>query len=65
MAAACHAVMFALLVLLGFASPHLGAVYFAGLAAVGLRVRHLKALVASLLQRVALSAVLAPPCRWH
>ncbi len=34
-AAACHAVMFALLVALGFASPHLGAIYFAGLAAVG------------------------------
>ncbi|HVL11007.1 MAG TPA: UbiA-like polyprenyltransferase [Gemmata sp.] len=35
-AAACHAVMFALLVGLSFASPHLGAVYLAGLAAVGL-----------------------------
>jgi 4-hydroxybenzoate polyprenyltransferase len=35
-AAACHAVMFALLVGLHFASPHLGAVYLAGLAAVGL-----------------------------
>ncbi|HVL15479.1 MAG TPA: UbiA-like polyprenyltransferase [Gemmata sp.] len=34
-AAACHAVMFALLVGLSFASPHLGAVYLAGLAAVG------------------------------
>jgi 4-hydroxybenzoate polyprenyltransferase len=34
-AAACHAVMFGLLVGLGFASPHLGAVYFAGLAAIG------------------------------
>ena len=34
-AAACHAVMFALLVGLGFASPHLGAVYFAGLAGIG------------------------------
>lgn len=34
-AAACHAVMFGLLVGLGFASPHLGAVYFVGLAAVG------------------------------
>jgi 4-hydroxybenzoate polyprenyltransferase len=35
-AAACHAVMFGLLVGLGFASPHLGAVYFSGLAAIGL-----------------------------
>ena len=34
-AAGCHAVMFALLVALGFVSPHLGAIYFAGLAAVG------------------------------
>jgi 4-hydroxybenzoate polyprenyltransferase len=34
-AAACHAVMLALLVSLYFASPHLGAVYLAGLAAVG------------------------------
>jgi 4-hydroxybenzoate polyprenyltransferase len=34
-AAACHAAMFGLLVGLGFASPHLGAVYFVGLAAVG------------------------------
>jgi 4-hydroxybenzoate polyprenyltransferase len=34
-AAVCHAVMFALLVGLYFASPHLGAVYLAGLAAVG------------------------------
>ncbi len=34
-AAGCHAAMFALLVGLGFASPHLGAVYFAGLVAVG------------------------------
>jgi 4-hydroxybenzoate polyprenyltransferase len=34
-AAACHAVMFALLAGLSFASPHLGAVYLAGLAAVG------------------------------
>jgi 4-hydroxybenzoate polyprenyltransferase len=34
-AAACHAIMFALLVGLGFASPHLGAVYFAGLAGIG------------------------------
>lgn len=34
-AAACHAVMFGLLAALGFASPHLGAVYFAGLAGVG------------------------------
>jgi 4-hydroxybenzoate polyprenyltransferase len=35
-AAVCHAVMFALLVGLGFASPRLGAVYFAGLGAIGL-----------------------------
>jgi 4-hydroxybenzoate polyprenyltransferase len=34
-AATCHAVMFALLVGLYFASPHLGGVYLAGLAAVG------------------------------
>src|SRR5688572_28877926 len=34
-AAVCHAVMFGLLVGLGFASPHLGAVYFTGLAAIG------------------------------
>ena len=34
-AAACHAVMFALLVALYLAPPHLGAVYLAGLAAVG------------------------------
>jgi 4-hydroxybenzoate polyprenyltransferase len=34
-AAACHAVMFALLVALHFASPHLGTVYLAGLAVVG------------------------------
>lgn len=34
-AAGCHAVMFGLLVGLGVASPPLGAVYFAGLAAVG------------------------------
>lgn len=34
-AAACHAVMFALLVGLHFASPHLGTVYLVGLAAVG------------------------------
>lgn len=34
-AAVCHAVMFGLLVGLGFASPHLGTVYFVGLAAVG------------------------------
>lgn len=33
-AAGCHAVMFGLLVALGFASPHLGGVYFGGLAAV-------------------------------
>jgi 4-hydroxybenzoate polyprenyltransferase len=44
-AAACHAVMFALLVLLGFASPHLGAVYFAGLGAVGLLLVYQHALV--------------------
>jgi 4-hydroxybenzoate polyprenyltransferase len=35
-AAACHAVMFGLLVALDFASPHLGGVFLAGLAAVGL-----------------------------
>ncbi len=35
LAAGCHAVMFGLLVALGVASPHLGAVYFAGLAVVG------------------------------
>lgn len=34
-AAVCHALMFALLVGLYFASPHLGGVYLAGLAAVG------------------------------
>ena len=34
-AAACHAAMFALLVALHFASPHLGTVYLAGLAVVG------------------------------
>jgi 4-hydroxybenzoate polyprenyltransferase len=34
-AAACHAAMFALLVGLYFASPHLGAVFLCGLAAVG------------------------------
>jgi 4-hydroxybenzoate polyprenyltransferase len=34
-AAACHAVMFGLLVGLGFASAHLGGVYFAGLAGIG------------------------------
>lgn len=44
-AAACHAVMFALLVALGFASPHLGAVYFAGLAAVGVLLVYEHALV--------------------
>lgn len=44
-AAACHAVMFALLVALGFASPHLGAVYFAGLAAVGVLLVYQHALV--------------------
>ncbi|WP_088258511.1 UbiA-like polyprenyltransferase [Fimbriiglobus ruber] len=35
LAAACHAVMFVLLVGLGFASPHLGSVYFAGLCPIG------------------------------
>lgn len=44
-AAACHAGMFALLVALGFASPHLGAVYFAGLGAVGLLLAYEHALV--------------------
>jgi 4-hydroxybenzoate polyprenyltransferase len=34
-AAACHAVMFGLLVGLYFASPHLGSVFLAGLVAVG------------------------------
>lgn len=34
-AAGCHAVMFALLVGLYFASPHLGGIFLAGLAAVG------------------------------
>ncbi len=34
-AAVCHAVMFALLVGLYFASPHLGTVYLGGLAAIG------------------------------
>ena len=34
-AAGCHAVMFGLLVALSFASPHLGAVYLAGLALIG------------------------------
>ena len=34
-AAACHAIMFGLLAGLYFASPHLGAVFLAGLAAVG------------------------------
>ncbi len=34
-AAVCHLVMFALLTALGFASPHLGTVYFVGLAVVG------------------------------
>lgn len=33
-AAACHAAMVGLLVALGFASPHLGAVYFTGLAGI-------------------------------
>jgi 4-hydroxybenzoate polyprenyltransferase len=33
-AAGCHAVMVVLLVALGYASPHLGGVYFAGLAAI-------------------------------
>ena len=44
-AAGCHAIMFALLVALGFASPHLGAVYFAGLAAVGVLLVYEHALV--------------------
>jgi 4-hydroxybenzoate polyprenyltransferase len=35
-AAACHAVMFGLLVGLAFVSPHLGTVFLAGLAAIGL-----------------------------
>jgi 4-hydroxybenzoate polyprenyltransferase len=35
LAAACHAVMLGLLVALGFASPHLGAIYFVGLAVIG------------------------------
>lgn len=35
-AAGCHAVMFALLVALSFASPHLGAVYLAGLGLIGM-----------------------------
>jgi 4-hydroxybenzoate polyprenyltransferase len=35
LAAACHAVMFALLVLLGFAAEHLGSIYFAGLSLIG------------------------------
>ncbi len=34
LAAACHAVMVGVLVVLGFASPHLGGVYFAGLVPV-------------------------------
>lgn len=34
-AAACHAVMFGLLIALGCVSPHLSAVYFAGLAGIG------------------------------
>jgi 4-hydroxybenzoate polyprenyltransferase len=44
-AAGCHAVMFGLLVALGFASPHLGAVYFAGLGAVGVLLVYEHALV--------------------
>lgn len=36
LAAICHAIMFALLVGIGFASPHLGWVYFLGLVPVGL-----------------------------
>lgn len=35
LAAICHAIMFALLVGIGFASPHLGWVYFLGLVPVG------------------------------
>lgn len=34
-AAVCHAIMFGLLVAVDFASPHLGAIFLAGLAAVG------------------------------
>jgi 4-hydroxybenzoate polyprenyltransferase len=34
-AAICHAMMLGLLVGLGFASPHLGTIYFAGLAVIG------------------------------
>lgn len=34
-AAACHALMFVLLLLLGWASPHLDTIYFAGLAGIG------------------------------
>jgi 4-hydroxybenzoate polyprenyltransferase len=44
-AAGCHAVMFGLLVGLGFVSPHLGAVYFTGLGAVGLLLVYEHALV--------------------
>lgn len=44
-AAACHAVMFGLLVGLYFASPHLGGVYLAGLAGVGVLLVYEHALV--------------------
>ena len=44
-AAACHAVMFGLLVGLSFVSPHLGGVFRAGLAAVGLLLVYEHALV--------------------
>ena len=44
-AAACHAVMFGLLVGLYLASPHLGGVFLAGLAAVGLLLVYEHALV--------------------
>ena len=35
MAAGCHAVMFALLITLGLASPYLGTIYLAGLIPIG------------------------------
>jgi 4-hydroxybenzoate polyprenyltransferase len=35
-AAACHVIMFAFVVAVSFTSPHLGAVFLCGLAAVGL-----------------------------
>jgi 4-hydroxybenzoate polyprenyltransferase len=34
-AAVCHLVMFAILILLGFASPHLGTIFFGGLSLIG------------------------------